>query len=100
MSETDESGEENEKAGTEVLKHPQSRRDVPVGPQNSSGAQSLEVHWDCMGFLEIHPEHLHVNRKEFALCLIMGCLPLPSFIVSSLGFVFHWLNWIAELELA
>lgn len=44
MSETDESGEENKKAGTEVLKHPQSRRDVPVGPQNSSGVQSLEVH--------------------------------------------------------
>lgn len=65
MSETDESRGECEKAGTELLQTPTEQS----GCSSWSAAsfwrpESLEAHWGYTGFLNTHPEHLHMNRVK------------------------------------
>lgn len=90
MSETDESGEENKRAGTEVLKHPQSRRDVAVGHQNSLAPRESGSSLRLYGFSGNPPRTLMREQKRVCFVFKSG-LSSSSFFysVSSLGFLFH-----------
>lgn len=79
MLETDESHEECEKAGAELLQMPtQQLRCSRWSPVSYWHPESLEVYWGYTGLLSIHPEHSQMDR--FTVCSMVDHLPLPSLI--------------------